>query len=157
MYNFFFNSFVNQHINNDLHIKRTGLPVFVTDLLYKFTSRYTNKFDKLCSRYKYYRPFANMFHDAKLAMEIINLAANFGEGWLIPAELASFAESGVNNAISLQPFGCISNHVIFKGIEKRVKKIYPKMNLLSLDFDGGTSEANIYNRLHFMVENCKYQ
>ncbi len=157
MYNFFFNSFVNQHINNDLHIKRTSLPVFVTDLLYKFTSRYTNKFDKLCSRYKYYRPFADMFHDAKLAAEIINPAANFGEGWLIPAELASFAQNGVHNAISLQPFGCIANHVISKGIEKRVKKLYPKMNLLSLDFDGGTSEANIYNRLHFMVENCKHQ
>ena len=155
MYNFFINSFVNQHINNELHIKKTAAPVFVTDIIYKLVSHYTKKFDKICSRFKYYRPFADMFHDAKLASEIINPAANFGEGWLIPAELASFAENGVNNAISLQPFGCIANHVISKGIEKRIKKLYPKMNLLSLDFDGGTSDANIFNRLHFMVENCK--
>ncbi|MDR1458728.1 MAG: acyl-CoA dehydratase activase-related protein, partial [Bacteroidales bacterium] len=85
MYNFFINSFVNQHINHDLHIKKTGVPVFFTDLLYKLISNYTKKFDKICSRFKYYRPFADIFHDAKLASEIINLAANFGEGWLIPA------------------------------------------------------------------------
>ena len=155
MYNFFINSFVNQHINSELNIKKTATPIFVTDLAYKLVSHYTKKFDKICSRFRYYRPFADMFHDAKLAAKVINLAANFGEGWLIPAELASFAENGVNNAISLQPFGCIANHVISKGIEKKIKKIYPKMNLLSLDFDGGTSDANIFNRLHFMVENCK--
>jgi predicted nucleotide-binding protein (sugar kinase/HSP70/actin superfamily) len=155
MYNFFVNSFVNQHINKNLHIKETTSPVFVTDLIYKLVRTYTRKFDAVCAAYPYYRPFADMFHDAKLASKIINLAANFGEGWLIPAELASFAESGVNNAISLQPFGCIANHVISKGIEKRVKKLYPKMNLLSLDFDAGVAEANIFNRLHFMVENCK--
>jgi predicted nucleotide-binding protein (sugar kinase/HSP70/actin superfamily) len=155
MYNFFINSFVNQHLNKDLHIKKTATPVFVTDLIYKLVSVYTRKFDAICASYPYYRPFANMFHDAKLASNIINMAANFGEGWLIPAELASFAESGVSNAISLQPFGCIANHVISKGVEKKVKKLYPKMNLLSLDFDAGVAEANIFNRLHFMVENCK--
>ncbi|MDR1878323.1 MAG: acyl-CoA dehydratase activase-related protein [Bacteroidales bacterium] len=155
MYNFFINSFVNQHINSELHIKRTNMPVFITDLFYKIVSVYTKKFDRICSRFRYYRPFADIFHDSKLASEIISLAANFGEGWLIPAELAGFAQHGINNAISLQPFGCIANHVISKGIEKRVKKIYPQMNLLSLDFDGGASDANIFNRLHFMVENCK--
>jgi predicted CoA-substrate-specific enzyme activase len=155
MYNFFINSFVNQHINHKLNIKRTSVPVFVTDLIYKLVSSYTKKFDRICNRFKYYRPFADIFHDVKLASEIISPAANFGEGWLIPAEIASFARNGINNVISLQPFGCIANHVISKGIEKRIKKIYPKMNLLSLDFDGGTSDANIFNRLHFMIENCK--
>jgi predicted nucleotide-binding protein (sugar kinase/HSP70/actin superfamily) len=155
MYNFFVNSFVNQHLNKELHIKKISAPVFVTDLIYKLVSAYTRKFDAICAPYPYYRPFANMFHDAKLASKIINMAANFGEGWLIPAELASFAESGVTNAISLQPFGCIANHVISKGVEKKVKKLYPKMNILSLDFDAGVAEANIFNRLHFMVENCK--
>ena len=65
------------------------------------------------------------------------------------------AEQGVYNAISLQPFGCIANHIISKGIEKRIKSIYPKMNLLFLDFDASTSDANVFNRLHFMVKNAK--
>ena len=89
------------------------------------------------------------------AKQLINPACNFGEGWLIPAEIANFADHGINNVVSLQPFGCISNHIISKGLEKRVKKVFPKMNILFLDFDLGTSEANIFNRLHFMVENCK--
>ena len=61
----------------------------------------------------------------------------------------------MENVISLQPFGCIANHIISKGVEKRIKQVFPKMNLLFLDFDSSTSEANIYNRLHFMVSNAK--
>ena len=57
--------------------------------------------------------------------------------------------------VSLQPFGCIANHIISKGMEKKIKQIYPDMNLLFLDFDAGTSEANVFNRLHFILENAK--
>ena len=98
----------------------------------------TAKYDKICANYTYYRPFSNLEKEAVKASDIISLAAQFGEGWLIAAETASFAENGINNTISLQPFGCIANHVISKGIEKRIKKNYPKMNLLFLPFDGGT-------------------
>lgn len=156
MYNFFVNSFVNRHINKKLNIKDIGkMPLFVSDALYKLVYAVVQKFDKVGRRFPYYRPFADIFHDAKLASRVINMTANFGEGWLIPAELASFAENGVYNAISLQPFGCIANHVISKGIEKKFKNVYPQMNLLFLDFDSSTSEANVFNRLHFMVENAR--
>ncbi|MCR5189797.1 MAG: 2-hydroxyglutaryl-CoA dehydratase, partial [Bacteroidales bacterium] len=157
MYNFFFNSFVNKHINKKLHIKEVDLPLFVTDAIYKMAYGIAKKFDAIGRRFKYYRPFADIFHDAELASNVINLTANFGEGWLIPAELCSMAEQGIYNAISLQPFGCIANHIISKGIEKRIKSIYPKMNLLFLDFDASTSDANVFNRLHFMVKNAKEQ
>ncbi len=155
MYNFFVNSFVNKHINREHHIKEESVPLIVTDAIYKVLRMVVRKFDKVGAEFPYYRPFADIFHDAKLASKIINMSANFGEGWLIPAELASFAESGVNNVVSLQPFGCIANHVISKGVEKRVKSLYPKMNLLFLDFDSSTSDANVFNRLHFMVDNAK--
>jgi predicted nucleotide-binding protein (sugar kinase/HSP70/actin superfamily) len=75
--------------------------------------------------------------------------------WGIPAEISHLAADGVDNVISLQPFGCIANHIISKGIEKRIKRLYPNLNLLFLDFDSSTSEANVYNRLHFMVQNAK--
>ena len=83
------------------------------------------------------------------------MAANFGEGWLIPAEMSAMAETGVRNILSLQPFACIANHVISKGVEKKIRSVYPDLNLLFIDFDGGTSEANVFNRLHFMIENSK--
>lgn len=153
IYNFFMNSFVNRHINKDLHIQPVGLPLFLTDVVYKILYHYAKEFDKICSPFPYYRPFADMFHEAKLASRMVNMAANYGEGWLIPAEMSALAESGVKNIISLQPFACISNHIISKGVEKKIRQFYPDLNLLFIDFDGGTSEANVFNRLHFMIEN----
>jgi len=129
------------------------LPLFLTDVVYKILFRYAKSYDEACKDFPFYRPFADMFHEAKLASRIVNMAANFGEGWLIPAEMSSLAEDGVKNIISLQPFACISNHIISKGIEKKMRKLYPDVNLLFLDFDGGTSEANVFNRLHFLIEN----
>ncbi|MBO7491419.1 MAG: 2-hydroxyacyl-CoA dehydratase [Bacteroidales bacterium] len=155
MYNFFVNSFVNQHINKKLHIKPVSMPLFVYDTAYKLVFRMAKSYDKICSVFPFYRPFADMFHDAELASRVINMAANFGEGWLIPAEMSAMAENGVKNIISLQPFACIANHIISKGIEKKIRSIYPQLNLLFIDFDGGTSEANVFNRLHFMIENSK--
>lgn len=155
MYNFMMAEFVNNQIKKRKNISRLGMPLFLSDMIFNFAKKFTRKFDDHCSRYLYYRPFSDLEKDAKNASKIINLAAQFGEGWLIPAEIAGFAEHGIHNAISLQPFGCIANHVISKGIEKKIKKSYPKMNLLFLDFDGGTSEANVLNRLHFMINGCR--
>ena len=53
------------------------------------------------------------------------------------------------------PFGCIANHIISKGIEKKVKALYPQLNLLSLDFDSSVSDANVANRLLLFVENIQ--
>jgi len=153
IYNFFANNFVNRHINKENHLKPVDLPLFVTDVVYKILFRYAKTYDEACQDFPFYRPFADMFHEAKLASRVISMAANFGEGWLIPAEMSSLAEEGIHNIISLQPFACISNHIIAKGIEKKMRKLYPELNILFLDFDGGTSEANVFNRLHFLIEN----
>lgn len=152
IYNFFINSFVNQHINKQHHIKPVDTPLFVTDSIYKIIYRMAKGYDKICEGFPFYRPFADMFHDAELAARIVNMAANFGEGWLIPAEMSALAESGVKSILSLQPFGCIANHVISKGVEKKIREIYPELNMLFIDFDGGTSEANVFNRLHFLIK-----
>lgn len=155
LYNFFTMAFGNSHVNKKEFIKKEPLPVFVMDLFYKFISYYVHKFDKICSSFKYYHPFTNVLEDVKKAAKIINPAADFGEGWLIPAEITNLAERGVKNVVSLQPFGCIANHIISKGIERKVKRLFPDMSILSLDFDSGTSKANQFNRLYFMVDNCR--
>lgn len=155
LYNFFICEFVNLQIKKELHIKKVKIPLLFSNYLFKKITQIAQKFDQAAQKFPFYRPFADLEKDAENASKIINLAAQFGEGWLIPGEIAAFAENNIHNAISLQPFGCIANHVISKGIEKRIKKNYPKMNLLFLDFDGGTSEANVMNRLHFMIDNAK--
>lgn len=153
--NFFSTTFVSRHVNRRFHIKEEKNPLWINDLIYFYMRHVMRKFDRVCAPYPYYRKFSNIFDDARLASSILNLAADFGEGWGLPGEICSLAEQGVENVISLQPFGCIANHIISKGVEKRIKQVFPKMNLLFLDFDSSTSEANIYNRLHFMVSNAK--
>ena len=83
------------------------------------------------------------------------MSAQFGEGWLLPAEIISYMHCGANNILSLQPFGCIANHIISKGIEKKLKNMYPQLNLLSLDFDSGVSDVNIKNRLILFIEKMR--
>jgi len=57
--------------------------------------------------------------------------------------------------LCLQPFGCIANHVVAKGMEKRMKELYPQLNLLFLDADAGISEVNFFNRMHFFISHAK--
>ena len=65
------------------------------------------------------------------------------------------AERGVENILCLQPFGCIANQVIAKGIEKRMRDLCPNLNILFVDLDANTSEANMFNRLHFLVKSAR--
>ncbi|MBP5259475.1 MAG: 2-hydroxyacyl-CoA dehydratase [Paludibacteraceae bacterium] len=155
--NFFSTSFVANHVNRNLNIRKETTPVWITDTIYLYIRHVMRKYDRICAAYPFYRRFTNIFDDARLASRILSLAADFGEGWDLPGEICSLAGQGVENVISLQPFGCIANHIISKGVEKRIKQVFPQMNLLFLDFDSSTSEANVYNRLHFMVENCHNQ
>ena len=151
---FFIQFFVNTPAAVAHHFMRQTVSKNLLKLMEMYVNRCARKVGKAAEGFRYFRPFSNIHHDAALAERIISLSAQFGEGWLIPAEFAHFAETGVYNAVSLQPFGCIANHVVAKGIEKRVKKFYPDMNLLFLDFDSGVSEVNVLNRLLFMIKNA---
>lgn len=155
--NFFATTFVNSHINREQFIKKESRPLWMTDSLYRYVRFCMRRFDRVCAAFPFYRPFSNIFDDAKMASQVLNLAADFGEGWSLPGEVCQLAAHGVNNVVSLQPFGCIANHIISKGIEKKMKQLFSKMSLLFLDFDSSTSDANVFNRLHFMVENAKQQ
>jgi len=121
----------------------------------QYVNRFVNRNNRIMKRYCRYEPSHGIREMSLKASEILNLVNQFGEGWLIPGEIAAFAESGVNNVVSVQPFGCIANHVVSKGVEKRIRDRYPSLNLLFLDFDSGMSEVNILNRLHFMVRNVE--
>lgn len=150
---FFLSMLPNVLANRKLHIKEPSMPDGMARLIDRAIMFVAGKFDKACSGFPHYRTFTSIFENYRLSNEVINPAADFGEGWFLPGEICHLAESGINKVVSVQPFGCIANHIISKGIEKRLKERYPKLSLLFLDFDSGTSEANVQNRLHFMLEN----
>jgi predicted CoA-substrate-specific enzyme activase len=151
---FFTQYFPNTSFNekNFLDPKSSWNGKMISMLGEAWMNKIISKIDKAASGFRFYEPTENIRREAQKAEKIINLAAQFGEGWLIPAELISFAERNIHAAISLQPFGCIANHIVSKGIEKKIKEFYPDMNILHLDFDGGVSEVNVRNRLHFIMK-----
>ncbi|NDV47552.1 2-hydroxyglutaryl-CoA dehydratase [Paludibacter sp. 221] len=132
---------------------------FITKPIINFAERFVfnaiHKMEDKAAAFPYINRVENPHDAAANASEIINLNAQFGEGWRIAGEFAHFVHIGVNNVVSLQPFGCIANQVISKGIEKRAKERYPSLNLLFLDFDSNMAEANVFNRLHFMIRNAQ--
>jgi predicted nucleotide-binding protein (sugar kinase/HSP70/actin superfamily) len=155
IFDFFVQEFVNIEISKKENLKRTEISPLYLWFIEKSADKHIRRANKVMSRFNYYEPFQKIRVLAKDASQVIDLANQFGEGWLIAAEIIDFARNGVHHTVSVQPFGCIANHVISKGIEKKLKRLHPELNLLFLDFDDGTTEVNILNRLHFMVNHVK--
>ncbi len=121
----------------------------------RLVNNFLGNVGEIMEGFNYYRPHHRIQDIAKRAQEIVTLNHQYGEGWLIAGEVATFVKDGVNNVLCLQPFGCIANHVIAKGVHKRIKELYPQVNLLFLDADAGVSEVNFFNRMHFFVNHAK--
>ena len=149
---FFSTSIPNAFINREQHIRKDGLSPWQAKLVNRLLLHYAHVYDRLCSDYPFYHPFADIMDIWRKSRRVINSAADFGEGWFLPGEICDLADHGIHKVVSLQPFGCIANHIISKGIERRYKDLYPHLSLLFLDFDAGTSDANITNRLHFLLQ-----
>ncbi|WP_195662310.1 acyl-CoA dehydratase activase [Bacteroides congonensis] len=153
MTDFFMQGFVNLKVRQNEHLQRKNIPDFIIDWLYKKVQKQINKVNEIGKSFDYFTPFESIYEKAEKAKQVITLSTQFGEGWLISGEILSFASQDVNHVISLQPFGCIANHIVQKGIEKRIKSLYPQMNILSLDFDSSVSDVNITNRLLLFIDN----
>ncbi|MEA4916909.1 acyl-CoA dehydratase activase-related protein [Proteiniphilum sp.] len=144
--------FVNSEVNLQNGVKRGSmLKHYVKPILWKYMNDRITKVEKIMEKYRFYAPSESVYTKAEYASQILDLSNQFGEGWSVAAEVACYAHNGINRVVCVQPFGCIANHIVAKGIENRLKKFYPDMNLLYLDVDGGMAEVNLQNRLHFLI------
>ena len=150
-------SFVNRKVRIKSDIENQSHANFIYNWAYSLVKKQIQRVNSIGKEFKYFSPFNDIFEEAKEARQLIDLNAQFGEGWLLPAEVMSYSKMGVNSVVSLQPFGCIANHIVSKGIEKRIKELLPDMNFLSLDFDSGVSDVNISNRLLLFIDNLRQQ
>ncbi|MDR0668053.1 MAG: hypothetical protein LBF90_05485, partial [Prevotellaceae bacterium] len=152
MRDFFMQAFINQVVNRENGMNRINrLMLKLFPLFYRILNNRLKKFEKIAQQSRFNIPHENIFEIAEHAKKIIDLANQFGEGWLLAGEVAGFAQRGVSRIVCVQPFGCIANHIVAKGIERRLKQFYPEMNLLYLDIDGGLAEVNLHNRLEFLL------
>ena len=96
------------------------------------------------------------FHELhKLVGGYLGDGNKMGEGWLLTAEMLELIHSGTNNIVCTQPFGCLPNHVVGKGMIRRLKDDYPYSNIVAIDYDPGATRINQENRIKLMLANAR--
>ncbi len=116
-----------------------------------------NNCDRIAKKHPLYERATRLPELVEASDDIIHHTFDAGEGVLIPGEIIHHAEHGCRAFVILQPFGCLPNHVVGRGIAKRLKRLYPDAHILPLDYDPDVSFANIENRLQMLIMNIKGQ
>ena len=111
--------------------------------------------DKIALDHHLYEKACRMQVLVKDSDSIIHHTFDAGEGVLIQGEILHHAKHGCEAFVILQPFGCLPNHVVGRGIVKKLKELYPNVQILPLDYDPDVSFANIENRLQMLVMNVR--
>lgn len=88
---------------------------------------------------------------AEGASQILSIGNQTGEGWFLTGEMIELLENDVPNIVCMQPFGCLPNHVVGKGVFKELRHRYPKANITAIDYDPGASVVNQLNRIRLMM------
>ena len=100
---------------------------------------------------KHFTPPSEIRDLAEMAKGFVSLGNQTGEGWFLTGEMLELIHSGVKNIICTQPFGCLPNHIVGKGVIKELRKNYPESNIIAVDYDPGASEVNQLNRIKLML------
>ncbi len=98
-----------------------------------------------------FTPPARIEELGRMASEIVSLGNQTGEGWFLTGEMLELIHNGAPNIVCTQPFACLPNHVVGKGVIKELRRRYPESNVVAIDFDPGASEVNQLNRIKLML------
>lgn len=69
--------------------------------------------------------------------------------------MIEYIEHGIPNIVCVQPFACLPNHVVGKGVIKTIRSKFPEANISPIDYDPGASEANQTNRIKLLMTVAK--
>ncbi|MCR4960234.1 MAG: 2-hydroxyacyl-CoA dehydratase [Lachnospiraceae bacterium] len=108
-----------------------------------------------CKRSVHFDPPANIGDTAENAAKIVSIGNQTGEGWFLTGEMLELIHTGAKNIICAQPFGCLPNHVVGKGVIKSIRAHYPGANIVAIDYDPGASEVNQLNRIKLMLSTAQ--
>ena len=104
---------------------------------------------------KGYLPTSNIWHLADNVKSVLSTGNQTGEGWFLTAEMLEYMENDIPNIVCVQPFACLPNHVVGKGVIKTIRNMYPDANIVPVDYDPGASEANQANRIKLLMTVAK--
>lgn len=139
----------------EYHVRVPEIKHLVNKMSDKLIKAVLKKTHKVAARHPLFEKQTPLREIAEQSQHIIDKTFTSGEGWQIAGEIMHFADHGVNSFIILQPFGCLPNHIIARGVIKKLKSEKPNIQILALDFDPDTSFANIENRLQMLIINTK--
>ena len=124
-------------------------------VLYRYLLRKQRDIRRMILKdYPQFMPPADFDRTRERAYEFIGKGVKMGEGWLLPAEMLELIDEGVNNVICTQPFGCLPNHIVGKGMMKPIKEKNPNANIVAIDYDPSATEINQENRIKLMLSNA---
>ena len=106
-------------------------------------------------RSTHFLPPARIQDLASMAKHYVSLGNQTGEGWFLTGEMLELIHSGTTNIICTQPFGCLPNHIVGKGVIKELRASHPKANIIAVDYDPGASEVNQLNRIKLMLSTAQ--
>ena len=132
------------------HKKSIGL----LKLAYKVFLRKQKDIINILKEESNFEPPTPFEHTVELVKPYISLGVKMGEGWLLVAEMIEHIDNGTNNIICTQPFGCLPNHIVGKGVMKIVKEKNPGVNIIAIDYDASASEINQQNRIKLLLANA---
>ncbi|MBO5479490.1 MAG: 2-hydroxyacyl-CoA dehydratase [Clostridia bacterium] len=109
----------------------------------------------LASSKKNYLPPCDIWHLEDKVQDVLSIGNQTGEGWFLTAEMIEYIENDIPNIICVQPFACLPNHVVGKGVIKTIRSKYPEANISPVDYDPGASETNQTNRIKLLMTVAK--
>ena len=149
LYCFYNNEFKAEHLGKSKFLSKLSQTVInIAENFRKTMRKYLDESKNFDSPHR-------IEETAKNVNGIVSLGNQTGEGWLLTGEMVDLIESGVSNIVCTQPFGCLPNHIVGKGVIKELHHRFPKANIIAIDYDSGASQVNQLNRIKMMLENAK--
>lgn len=124
---------------------------FIATTLLDYFKKVEKAFMECVDRYPVFTQLS-AYEDTKPLVEgLISVGNRMGEGWFLPAEMIELVKHGYSNIVCTQPFGCLPTHVCGKGMVHKIKEMYPKANIVPIDYDPGATRVNQENRIKLML------
>ncbi|HBM99546.1 MAG TPA: 2-hydroxyglutaryl-CoA dehydratase [Ruminococcus sp.] len=127
-----------------------GVKFKVIQMLLNYLTKLEGLMIEAAKKYGFVPPH-EYAHTKQLVKGIIGYGSKMGEGWLLTAEMLELAETGYENIVCTQPFGCLPNHINGKGAIRKIKEVMPNANIVTIDYDPGAPKVNQENRIKLML------
>ena len=147
---FFMYCFYNNNYNYEF-LGKTKKDAIVSNTVIKVLESFRKPAREALEKSKRFEAPAHIEKLAAYARPIVSIGNQNGEGWFLTGEMIELIKSGAPNIVCAQPFACLPNHIVGKGVIKHLREAYPEANIVAVDYDPGASEVNQVNRIKLML------